>query len=66
MSIPDNYDLFLKHQADQDSKLEKMPVCSICEEHIQEDRVYVINGDIVCPYCLEDEYGHNVEDLMEE
>ena len=66
MSIPDNYDLFLKHQADQDSKLEKMPVCSIGEEHIQEDRVYVIDGDIVCPYCLEEEYGHNVEDLMED
>lgn len=66
MNIPDNYDLFLRHQAEQDNKLEKMPVCSICEEHVQEDRVYVINGDIVCPYCLEEEFGRNVEDLMED
>lgn len=66
MNIPDNYDRWKQYDAEQQAKLEKMPVCSICEEHIQEDRVYVIDGDIVCPYCLEEEYGHNVEELMED
>lgn len=34
--------------------LEQRPICSICEEHIQEEYAYEVEGKLICPTCLEE------------
>lgn len=50
----DNYDLFAKHDAEQERQLRKLPVCSCCKEHIQQDKAVRHNGKWFCENC-EDE-----------
>lgn len=56
MSIPDNYDQWEAHERQQEKSLEELPVCDICDHPIQEDHFYQINGDNVCPECLENHF----------
>lgn len=44
---------FDRWQAAQDAKLERQPKCDLCEEHIQDDCYYEIEGSIICPECME-------------
>ena len=37
------------HQAEQ---LERLPVCADCEEPIQDERAYYINGEWICMNCM--------------
>lgn len=48
MYIPDNYDLFARHDAEQEAQLKKLPECSECGEHIQDEEAYYINGEWIC------------------
>jgi formylmethanofuran dehydrogenase subunit E len=43
---------FSRHEAEQWEELQKMPVCSECEEHIQEDRAYHIEDKWICTDCI--------------
>ena len=54
MYIPDNYDAYEGHQAEQDAWLEKRPVCSICGEHIQDEECYLVNDEHICIDCMVD------------
>ena len=53
MYIADNYDQWLRHDAEQERQLEKLPKCSECRRPIQEDHCYVINDMAICPSCME-------------
>lgn len=53
MSCPDNYDMFLAHDARQEAELDRLPECEWCGEKIQDEYCYNINGDLVCSACLE-------------
>lgn len=53
MSIPDNYSQWEAHERDQERRLAKRPVCDYCQEHIQDDFYYEINGENICEYCLD-------------
>lgn len=53
MSIPDAYDMWEAHEREQQRWLEKRPVCADCQEHIQEERAYYINGDWICEDCMD-------------
>lgn len=44
---------FARHDAEQSRWLEKRPVCSECGEHIQDERCYEINDELICEECLE-------------
>lgn len=57
---PDNYDQYRRHEAEQDRQLAELPVCDHCEEPIQDDHFYVINGDNLCPECLETYFRKDV------
>ena len=61
MNIPDNYDLWKKHDAEQQAELEERPLCDICEEHIQEDFYYNIGGQCVCEECLNDYFREEID-----
>ncbi len=54
MNIPDNYDLWERHDAEQNRWLERLPKCSICGEPIQQDMAVCIHGDWYCDDCLDD------------
>lgn len=41
-----------RHCASQSAWLNKRPVCVSCNEHIQEDHAYEIEGEIYCEGCI--------------
>ena len=38
--------------AEQNGKLEALPVCADCDEHIQDEKAYYINGEWICMNCM--------------
>ncbi len=65
MAIPDNYSAWERHEVDLERELAKRPVCSICDEHIQDDYAYNINGELICSECMERHFKVNVEDYIQ-
>jgi formylmethanofuran dehydrogenase subunit E len=66
MNIPDNYDLWTNHDRRQEQQLEQLPVCedAKCGKRIQEDRYFVIEGEILCEDCVNRRYGRNTADYF--
>ena len=62
--IPDAYDQWAEHDRQQEEALNKLPKCSECDEHIQDDYCFVINDEIICEKCLKENYRKSTEDLM--
>lgn len=62
MYIPDNYDLWKRHDAEQYEKLEELPLCDYCEEHIQSDYYYEIGNECICEECLNDNFRKSNDD----
>lgn len=60
--IPDNYDLWARHDAEKEAELEKLPECSECGEKIQDEYAYYINGEWICERCMKD-YRKEVQEL---
>ncbi len=46
--IVDSY----RYEDEQEQELSKLPVCSECGEHIQDDVAYYINNEWICPHCM--------------
>lgn len=64
MNIPDNYDRWKQHDAEQQAELEKLPLCSICDEHIQDDHFYEINGECICERCLTENFRKDIDEYV--
>ena len=45
---------FERHDREQQRKLEKMPVCKECGEHIQQEDAVLLDGNWYCDDCLFD------------
>lgn len=52
MSAPDAYDMWLAHDTRQYKELSERPVCAECDEHIQDEEAYYINGEWICESCM--------------
>lgn len=52
---------FERHDHEQAKRLARLPKCDICDEPIQDEHYYLINGDNVCPCCLENEFRKDVD-----
>ena len=61
MKVPDNYDVWLAHDAEQDAWLQERPVCCWCGEAVQEDHYYLISDEVCCPECLESYFRKEVD-----
>lgn len=48
----DNYDLWERHDAEQNRQLEALPICADCGNHIQDEQAYYINGEWICHDCM--------------
>lgn len=51
--MDDNYSLWERHDREREALLERLPVCDYCHDPIQDEYLYVINGDFICETCLE-------------
>lgn len=58
--LPDAYDVWEAHDAQQEQALSERPVCADCDEHIQEEEAYYINGEWICESCM-DSYKRMVD-----
>ena len=47
----DNLDLFERHDAEQEARLRKMPICCKCKEHIQQEEAVKHKGKWYCEDC---------------
>lgn len=65
MNIPDVYDLWEQREAQQHRELMKRPICCDCNEPIQDEHFYMINGDEICIDCMDTYYKKRTEDYME-
>jgi formylmethanofuran dehydrogenase subunit E len=63
--IPDNYDLWARHDRECEEALNRLPVCDKCKKRIQDDFYFYIEGEILCEKCMEDKYMRRTEDYME-
>lgn len=48
----------------QSERLAKRPVCSECDNHIQDETAYLINGEWICENCM-NTYKKYVDDFTE-
>ena len=64
MSIPDNYDLWEQHQAEQDKAEENLPECSECGNKICDDFCYEIEGEPICDECMSINHRKSIEYFM--
>lgn len=55
---------FNQHDAEQQEWLESRPKCSYCEEPIQDDYCYEIDGEYVCEECLNDNHRKLVDNIV--
>ena len=62
MNVPDNYDRWKQHDAEQQEQLDKLPLCSICDERIQDDYYFEINDECICECCLIEYFRKDIED----
>ncbi len=61
----DNYERWERHDAEQERWLNKRPVCCECGEHIQEEHLFDIDGDLVCEDCLKSYAERNFKQSTE-
>ena len=54
-----------RYQEEQEKQLQKLPKCSHCDEHIQDEHLYEINDELICEKCIKDNFRKNVEDYIE-
>ena len=65
MPIPDNYDIWCAHQAEQEEAESRLPECCHCEKRIGDDFLFYIEGDIWCEECMLDEFRKPTDDFIE-
>lgn len=52
---------FERYDRDQERLLERRPKCRNCNEHIQNEHYFYIDGRIWCHECMVEEFRRNVE-----
>ena len=62
--MEDNYSLWERREREQERWLAKLPVCCECENPIQDEAFYEINGEYVCSDCLETNHKKWTDDYI--
>lgn len=66
MCCLDNFDMWKRHDAEQEARLEKLPVCELCKQPIQQEKAVYYNDQWACKEC-EHEFWDNIrDDFLEE
>lgn len=56
---------FLRHDAEQNRKLNLLPRCDYCDNPIQDEYLFDIDGDIYCEKCMNKQFRRQVDDYVE-
>lgn len=56
---------FMRRDAEQAKELKRLPVCVECNEPIQDEYCFEINGELVCKQCLKDNHRKHTDDYIE-
>lgn len=64
MSVPDNYDAFRQHEAEQEEFLDKLPACDYCGNPIQDVFCYQIDNELFCPDCMDKHFKKSTDNFM--
>ena len=59
--IPDNYDLWERHDSEQERKLQELPVCEYCSQPIQDEHLWDIEGTLYHEACAELQFRKDSE-----
>lgn len=62
--MDDNYSLWEAKEQDFERWLKTRPICCECEEHIQDEFCYEINGEYICEGCMEQNHRKWTEDCV--
>ena len=54
-----------RYQEEQDKQLQKMPKCSHCKKHIQDDHLFDIDGELYCEEHAYELFRKSVDDYVE-
>ena len=57
---------FAQYDADQNRELSYRPICCDCGEPIQDEHLYIIEGEFYCTHCLESNHRHYTNDYVKE
>lgn len=60
--IPDNYDLWERHDREMEQKLAERPICDDCGRPIQDEHYFEVEGDILCEDCMCHRYRRELAD----
>ena len=60
--IPDYFDQWSEYNRQKEEELKKLPECCECGEAIQTEECFEINGELICPECLEENHKKRTED----
>lgn len=55
-----------RYAAEQEKELDKLPRCDYCDEPIQDDFYFSINGEVICEFCLDRFFRKDVSDYVGE
>lgn len=64
MACPDNYSQWEDHERKQEAWPARRPVCADCDQPIQDDHYFDINGEAICPDCMEGNYRKEIGDYI--
>lgn len=55
----------MRHDAELQRALDRLPRCAYCGDPIQDDECYEINDSLICPACLEEYHKKRTDDYIE-
>lgn len=64
MNVLDNNDMLKQHDSMHQKQLDKLPVCSYCDEPVQEDYYFEINGEVICETCMNRFFKKDIDDYV--
>lgn len=60
--MSDNYDLWERREAELEARLGRRPKCCECGEAIQEDIMYIVDGECYCLDCLKGAFAVRIKE----
>lgn len=55
-----------KYESDKEEMLVRRPKCDCCGQHIQDDYLFNIVGDLYCEECLIDQFRHSTDGYIDD
>lgn len=65
MYLPDSSDLFERHDAEQEERLARLPVCECCGHPIQQEKAVYYNDQWFCEDCEDEAWEHIRAEYLE-